>query len=110
MTQTKKAAFTTEYICTVLYVYTNLMANDTARHEVMRMENKYGKRTPWDSVYKLEALVKRFVASAHDMKILSWMLHSIADGMDSGDLASNDLSGNAIAGRYSSTVNWTIPQ
>ena len=87
------------YIDTVLTVYERLLSIEEAREIVLDAEERWGVKSPWDSVYKLETIVKKCGRpSPQTTKKVMWVLEFANDTMlDSGGPL--PLSVRALSGK-----------
>ena len=83
-----------------LTVWNRILSNDKCKQIIIDAENKWGKRTPWDSVYKLEGVVKRCgrpgdIATAN----ITWCLAGVSDMILNDQQPSGFFTVRMISGR-----------
>ena len=71
---------TVGFVDSALTVWDRLLADPVCRQLIMQTEDHWGKRTPWDSVYKLEAVIKKRGRPGEvALGNLRWSLSAVTD-------------------------------
>eukprot|EP00959_Pyramimonas_sp_CCMP1952_P098129 2051243-Pyramimonas_sp.AAC.1 len=91
--------FTDGFVDAALTVYFRVLADDECRAIIMDAENTWGKRTPWDSVYKLEAIAKKCGQREQGVINLRWVLHGVTDLVTNGYQPASAFSARALSGK-----------
>ena len=93
-------SITTSYIDAALTVYDRLLSIDEAKAIVLDAEERWGVKSPWDSVYKLEAVIKKCGrASPQTTKKLLWVLGCVTDTVLYLELSPGQISVRALSGK-----------
>ena len=69
------------FIDAALTVWNRMLSDPTCQQIVLTSEEEWGKRTPWDSVYKLELVIKRCGKDGGETSLVNmrWVLASVSD-------------------------------
>ncbi len=84
-----------EYVTAVISVHERALSSDPVRGVVEALEQRYGMRSPFDSIYKMHALVKKV---GKNTPTLSWTFEMILDRIDAKVMSPRDFSMKALAG------------
>ncbi|CAK0886121.1 unnamed protein product, partial [Prorocentrum cordatum] len=80
-------------------VWNRLLCDPECRSVVMEAESFWGKHTPWDSVYKLEAVVKKVGRSDTSFTNARWILHAVSDEIKNGTHHQSYFSVRMLSGK-----------
>ncbi len=84
-----------DYITAVISVHERALSLDPVRGVVEALEQRYGMRSPFDSIYKMHALIKK---AGKNTATLSWTFAMILDKIDAKVMSPKDFSMKALAG------------
>ena len=91
---------TAGYIDTALTVYDRILSIEQAAAIVLDAEERWGVKSPWDSVYKLEVVIKKCGRpSPQTTKRLLWVLGFTTDAMLDLELSPGQLSVRSLSGK-----------
>ena len=88
-------AVTVGFIDAAVTVWNRCLADEAVRSMVLDVEKTLHTKTPFDSVYKLEAIVKKGGTEAG----VKWIIASIADAILDGKITSAEFSLKALSGK-----------
>ena len=77
------------------YVWDKFFFDPVIRAGIIRLEENNPGKTPFDSVYKLEAIGQKVKGNAK----LAWVIHALADLCKAGLATSGELSQQALTGK-----------
>lgn len=90
-----------DYIDVCLVIHDRLLSISAVRDTVLECEELFQKRTPFDSIYKLEVIARRAIKRANvlneDKAI--WVARSLKDMVQNGDYTGAELSVRALSGK-----------
>ena len=86
----------TGYVDAVFTVWSRIMDHADSRELVLKFETELAQ-SPWDSIYKLEAIVKR--CSTHGYIV--WALSSLFDAIKTGLVTAPELAVRQLEGTHS---------
>eukprot|EP00959_Pyramimonas_sp_CCMP1952_P188360 3939204-Pyramimonas_sp.AAC.1 len=69
------------FIDAALTVWNRMLSDPICQKIILKSEEDWGKRTPWDSVYKLELVIKRCGKDGGETSLINmrWVLASVTD-------------------------------
>ncbi len=83
------------FIDACMTVWDKILVDDTMRELVLMLENDHGKRSPFNSIYKLQ----RVVDKAKTPEQRCWLINGICDWVGQGLVPATDFTFEALAGR-----------
>jgi hypothetical protein len=89
-------AFTHMYTCTRMHT---MHAHICPIPSFWQADEEFGKKTPWDSVTKLEWVYKKAGKSAGSRRRIVWQLAFVNDALRTKTIASGELSIMALSGK-----------
>lgn len=93
-------AITTSFVEAALTIWERLLSDQDCKGELMACEERWGKKTPWDSVYKLEILVRKCgKQSEKSLENQRWALKAVSDGITDGHLDASCCSVRNLSGK-----------
>ena len=90
-------AVTHAFVDSALRIHATVLAHDGVRQLLLLAEEHFGKKTPWDSIYKLDALQRKTKQDGNKMAII---LASVADAVLMGKVTPAELSIQALTGKH----------
>ena len=95
----------TSFVESALSVYDRCLKHPGVQRLILDAEEKWGKQTPWDSVYKLEILVTKCAKpcgradTAGPLDRMAWVIRCVHDFLDSDQLQRTALSVRNLSGK-----------
>ena len=93
------------FVEVALSVYDRCLKHPVVQRLILDAEEKWGKQTPWDSVYKLETLVSKCgkpsgrADTAGPLDRMAWVIRCVHDFLDSEQLQRTALSVRNLSGK-----------
>ena len=93
------------FVEVALSVYDRCLKHPVVQRLILDAEEKWGKQTPWDSVYKLETLVSKCgkpsgrADTAGPLDRMAWVIRRVHDFLDSEQLQRTALSVRNLSGK-----------
>jgi hypothetical protein len=92
-----------EYIDVCLVIYDRLLTIPVVRDEILGADETLGRKTPFDSIYKLEAVARRAMpkrgSAAVAVDKAYFLVKGLCDYVQNGDYSGAELSVRALSGK-----------
>ncbi len=87
--------FKVGFIDACLTVWDKILLDDYMRQSVLMLENEYGKRSPLNSIYKMQRIVDK--AKTHEQRC--WLINGICDWVVQGLVPPADFTFEGLVGK-----------